>query len=158
MSWCPQFWHPVAKNRIRSSFQTTCPQAELGHLFRWPVPIRWADPQQRHLVSQEEYYIRSCWHSHMFRWGVPSAELGHLFRWPVPIRWADPPVEASGGQEEYCVRSSWHSQIFIWGVPQMSWPPLLQSTIDLWNTTTPHKFWPPPPPIDHRSMEYHYTK
>ena len=47
---------------------------------------------------------------------------------------------------------------------------LLQLTIDLWNTTTPHRFHilenthrlrtdvPPPPPISHRSMEYHYTK
>ena len=42
------------------------------------------------------------------------------------------------------------------------------STIDLWNTTTPNKFHIlpnayiprahiPPPPMDHRSMEYHYT-
>ena len=49
--------------------------------------------------------------------------------------------------------------------------PLLQSTIDLWNTTTLNKFnisknahipradIPiPPPPIDHRSMEHHYIE
>ena len=43
--------------------------------------------------------------------------------------------------------------------------PLLQLTIDLWNTTTPNKFHigqnahipSPPSPIDHRPMEYHYT-
>ena len=35
-------------------------------------------------------------------------------------------------------------------------------TIDLWKTTTLHQFHdgltPPPPPINHRSMEDHYTK
>ena len=47
--------------------------------------------------------------------------------------------------------------------------PLLQLTIDLWNTTTPNKFYilenahipradVPPPPINHRSLEHHYTK
>ena len=48
-------------------------------------------------------------------------------------------------------------------------PPLPQLTIDVWKTTTPNKFhiWknahipvqtdPPPPPINHRSMEDHYT-
>ena len=42
----------------------------------------------------------------------------------------------------------------------------LQLTIDLWNATTPNRFniyqmyiyQGPPPPIDHRCMEYHYTK
>ena len=48
--------------------------------------------------------------------------------------------------------------------------PILQLTIDLWKTTTLNKFHisknaqipvqtdPVPPPIDHRSMEDHYTK
>ena len=47
--------------------------------------------------------------------------------------------------------------------------PLLQSTIDLSNTTTPNKFHieqnaqipmedVPPPLINHSSMEHHYTK
>ena len=45
--------------------------------------------------------------------------------------------------------------------------PLLQLTIDLWNTTTTNMFniyqnahilrADGPPPIDHRCMEYHYT-
>ena len=39
--------------------------------------------------------------------------------------------------------------------------PLLQSTIDLWKTTTLHQFHgrltPPPPPIQHRSLADHYT-
>ena len=34
----PQYWHLLAKTRIRSSLQMTCPQAELGHLFGWPAP------------------------------------------------------------------------------------------------------------------------
>ena len=44
----------------------------------------------------------------------------------------------------------------------------LQLTIDLWNTTTPNKFHilqnahipmaDVPPPINHRSLEHHYTK
>ena len=42
----------------------------------------------------------------------------------------------------------------------------LQLTIDVWNATTPKKSQIPectytkasPPLIDHRSMEYHYTK
>ena len=35
---------------------------------------------------------------------------------------------------------------------------LLQLTRDLWKTTTPVQTDPPtPPPIDHRSMEDHYT-
>ena len=50
--------------------------------------------------------------------------------------------------------------------------PLLQSSRDLWKTITPHKFHiyiaqctytygrltPPPPPIEHRSLEIHDTK
>ena len=51
--------------------------------------------------------------------------------------------------------------------------PLLQLSIDLWKTITQHKFHiyiaqctytygrstpPPPPPIEHRSLENHYTK
>ena len=47
------------------------------------------------------------------------------------------------------------------------YPP--QSVIDLWKTTTPHKFqisknahipkaYVPLPPINHRSMQHHYTK
>ena len=47
---------------------------------------------------------------------------------------------------------------------QFSWQtdtPLLQLTIDPCKTTTPNKFHdrltPPPPPIDHRCMEDHYT-
>ena len=36
--------------------------------------------------------------------------------------------------------------------------PLLQLTIDLWKTTTPVQTDPnPPPQINHRSMEDHYT-
>ena len=39
--------------------------------------------------------------------------------------------------------------------------PLLQLTIDLWKTSTPHQFHgrltPPPPPINHRSMQDHNT-
>ena len=46
------------------------------------------------------------------------------------------------------------------------YPPLLQLTIDVWNTATPKKFHiqqkshipRSPPPIDHRCMEYHYTE
>ena len=42
----------------------------------------------------------------------------------------------------------------------------LQLTIDVWNTATPKSFTDSrmhiyqgcPPPIDHRSMEYHYTE
>ena len=46
--------------------------------------------------------------------------------------------------------------------------PFLQLTIDLWNTTTPKEFniqqnvhiplAHVPPPINHRSIEYHYMK
>ena len=43
---------------------------------------------------------------------------------------------------------------------------LLKLTIDIWNTATPNKFQiqqnahipRPPPPIDHRCMEYCYTE
>ena len=34
--------------------------------------------------------------------------------------------------------------------------PLLQLSIDLCKTITPHKF--PPPPIEQRSLQNHYTK
>ena len=46
--------------------------------------------------------------------------------------------------------------IYPWQIDPM---PLLQSTIDLWKTTTPVQADPiPPPPIDHRFVENHYTK
>ena len=35
--------------------------------------------------------------------------------------------------------------------------PLLQSTIDLWKTTTPVQRDPTPSPVDHRSLADHYT-
>ena len=44
---------------------------------------------------------------------------------------------------------------------RLSLAPLLQSTIDPWKTITPNNFHDrltlPPPPIDHRSLEDHYT-
>ena len=75
-------------SEVSSNFQTRCalrradppgadilwPRGELGHLFRWPLPVRWADPLVEASGGQEECYIRSSWHSHIFRWGVPSDE------------------------------------------------------------------------------------
>ena len=167
---CTLWWNdpPIVSDdlspgRIRSSFQMTCTQAELGHLFRWPVssPVEASG-------GKEEYYIRSSWPCNICKWGVASddlspgrirssfqmtctqAELGHLFRWPVSS-----PVEASGGKEEYYIRSSWPCNICKWGVASDELPPPIHHRSV--NTFTPHKFWPPPPPIDHTSLEYHYT-
>ena len=58
----PQYWHLLAKSRIRSSFQITCP-----HQMRYPL--------LEASGGQEEYYKRSSWHSHIFRWDVPSDDL-----------------------------------------------------------------------------------
>ena len=87
--WC---WHLMAKSRIRSSFQMTWPEAELGHLFRWPVP------------SDEVY-------------GIP---LHHIsFTYSRMHIYQGPPT------------SNWHE---VYLSDKLS--PLLQLTIDLWNTTT----------------------
>ena len=130
--------------------------------------------------GQEEYYIRSCWHS-------------YIFRWPVPIRWADPPppidhrcVEIPLHQirftysrmhiyqcpppaidhtcmEYHYTKEVWHISIYTYIKL-----PLLQLTIHLWIRTNQisvtyrrmHIFlWQMNPhPIGHRCMEYWYTK
>ena len=77
----------------------------------------------------------------------------HIYLWQI-----DPPIKHRSLENHYTAELSYIVQC-TYSHGRLT-PPLLQLSINPSKTTTPNKFHdiltPPPPPINHGSMEDHY--
>ena len=150
--------HPLLQSVIHL-WKTTTLQQFHGRLTPLPPPIN-----NRSMQDHYTNYI-----SHIDVCTYTSADRPHsllqstidLCKTTTPVQRdpTPPPIDRRSMQDHY---TNYISHIDVCTYTSADRPhPLLQSTIDLWKTTTLHQFndrlTPPPPPIEHRSLADHYT-